>query len=241
MLSALVSILLIPPVNLALLTLAAMALAWRRLAALLLVLLLALAMPEVADSLLVALERDLPAASDLHPQAIVILGGDVVPVGPDPATQDIGALPLERLRGGAALHRASGLPVLTTGGMLDNGDTAVASLMARSLQTDFAVPVRWVEPAAMTTWENAQRSAELLRRDGIDTVYVVTHAWHMRRALIAFAQAGLVAVPAPLAADRQPDGRLIDFLPQASDWRRSFLALHEWIGCAWYAWRRAHG
>ena len=286
MLSDLVSVLLVPPVNLAVLAAIGVALSWRGqgrgqghgqgrrpdsrpggmigrwLAALALALLLALALPVVSGSLLAALERGLPAAAPaLPPQAIVILGGDVVPAWPDPAAdaraagakagdaqvgdaqvgdaQDIGALSLERLRAGAALQRATRLPVLITGGVLNGGREPVAVLMARSLRGDFGVPVRWVEPAARDTWENARRSAAMLRQTGIGTVYVVTHAWHMRRALIAFAGTGIVAVPAPLALDRPPRGRLGDFVPRVSSWQRGYFALHEWIGCAWYAWWKA--
>ena len=269
-LHAVASVLLVPPVNLALLAAAGLALTWRKsgragrpgrigrwLAGVALLLLLLLALPVVSGALLAGLEAGLPAAAPvLPPEAIVILGGDVVPAWPalplsnsadagaDAADadaggtpQDIGALSLERLRGGAALQRATRLPVLVTGGVLNDGRAPVAALMARSLQTDFAVPVRWVEPAARDTWENARFSAAILRRAGIGTVYVVTHAWHMRRALIAFAGTGIVAVPAPLTLDRSPRGRPGDFVPRVSSWQRSYFALHEWIGCAWYAWR----
>jgi uncharacterized SAM-binding protein YcdF (DUF218 family) len=181
-------------------------------------------------------------------QAIVILGGDVVSTWPDPVArneaqddkstpQDIGVLSLQRLRAGAALQRATGLPVLITGGVLNGGREPVAVLMARSLRADFGVPARWVEPAARDTWENARLSAAMLRQAGIGTAYVVTHAWHMRRALIAFAGSGIVAVPAPLPLDPPPRGRLGDFMPRVANWQRGYFALHEWIGCAWYAWR----
>jgi uncharacterized SAM-binding protein YcdF (DUF218 family) len=117
------------------------------------------------------------------------------------------------------------------------GGLPIAVLMARSLAWDFAVPARWVEQDAGTTWENAAFSAPMLRRDGIGTVYVVTHAWHMRRALIAFRAAGLAAVPAPILLEHAWDPLPGSFVPRISAWARSYYALHEWIGCAWYAWR----
>jgi uncharacterized SAM-binding protein YcdF (DUF218 family) len=262
MLSDLASVLLVPPVNLVLLAGVGVALSWRQpgsrtarlgrwLAAAALALLVLLALPVVSGSLLASLEAGLPAtAPGRPPQAIVILGGDTVPLWPDLGDEkrgekrgrlDIGILTLERLRGGAALQRATRLPVLVTGGVVDRDGEPVAILMARSLPAEFGVPVRWVDAAASDTWQNAQFSAAILKRAGIGTVYVVTHAWHMRRALIAFGQAGITAVPAPLTLDRPPRGRSSGFVPRVASWQRSYFALHEWIGCAWYAWRRLRG
>ena len=64
-------------------------------------------------------------------------------------------------------------------------------LMHRSLEMDFEVPVRWLEEKVATTMGNARRSARLLQRDGIDSVYLMTHRWHMRRALYVFKKIGL--------------------------------------------------
>jgi uncharacterized SAM-binding protein YcdF (DUF218 family) len=241
---ALAVVLLVPPVNLALLALAATLLGWRRLAGVALVLLLLLALPAVSVSLLVGLEHGFPTppAGAPPPAAIVILGGDVVDLGDATDRADVGVLTLQRLRAGAALSRATQLPVLVTGGVVNEGTPPVAALMARSLADDFGITARWIEPQARDTWDNAQRSAALLRRDGIASVYVVTHAWHMRRALVAFAATGLTVVAAPLPADRAPNLGASDFVPRVASWLRSYFALHEWIGGAWYGWRlRAAG
>ncbi len=244
MLSAVATALLVPPVNLAVLALLAVLLRRRLLAAAALGLLLLLALPPVAGSLLAGLEAGLPAGPPPGagpPQAIVILGGDVRAVA-GAARAVPGALTLARLRAGAALARASHLPILVTGGVVGDPDgPPVAALMAASLAADFATPARFIEPAAHDTWQNARLSAAMLRAAGIGSVYVVTDAWHMRRALIAFAASGLAVTPAPLAPDPLP--RLVagGLVPRVGAWRESYFALHEWIGCAWYALRRARG
>jgi uncharacterized SAM-binding protein YcdF (DUF218 family) len=248
LLSAVATVLLVPPVNLVPFALAGMLLArrWpaagRRLTVACLVALLLLALPAVAVPLLVALEQGLPlaapgalAAPGETAGAIVILGGDAHAAGPQPDDEDVGVLSLERERAGAALARATHLPILVTGGVVSLAGAPVALLMARSLAVDFGCPVRWVEPASATTWQNAQFSAALLRRENIGTVLLVTHAWHMRRALIAFRAAGLAVIPAPLPADRMPRFVPADFVPRVSAWQYSYFALHEWLGCAWYA------
>jgi uncharacterized SAM-binding protein YcdF (DUF218 family) len=243
-LSAVATVLLVPPVNLLFVALAGVALgcwrpvAGRRLTLASLLALLLLALPAVPDLLMLGLERGIePDASHAAPQAIVILGADAVSAGSHPAETQVGGLTLERLRGGAELARATKLPVLVTGGVVTEDGLPVAVLMARSLARDFAIPARWVEQDSGDTWDNAALSAPMLRRDGIDTVFVVTHAWHMRRALIAFRAAGLTAVPAPLLTEHAWDPVLGSFVPRMSAWARSYYALHEWIGCAWYALR----
>jgi uncharacterized SAM-binding protein YcdF (DUF218 family) len=232
------AVLLVPPVNLVLLALLAMLLRWRLLAALALLALLALALPVVSDALLAGLETGLAAPPGVAaPQAIVILGGDMVDIVARPGVADVGPLTLARLRAGAALSRATHLPILVTGGVVLNGDPPVATLMASSLTADFGVPPRWVESASNDTWENARLSTALLRHDGIGAVYVVTHAWHMRRALQSFAGTGLAVTPAPLPGDPTPWRNPAAYVPRVASWVRSYLALHEWIGGAWYAWR----
>ena len=195
-----------------------------------------LSLPVVADALLVSLERDLPmtAPADAMPQAIVILGGDVSRTSQPPFARN-GRLTLDRLRTGAILGRETGLPILVTGGIVQQNRPAVATLMAGSLSEDFRVPVTWVEDASVDTWENASLSAGILRTEGIRSVYLVTQAWHMRRAVMAFRHAGMIVTAVPTALDPPFDPIASDFFPHAFAWELSYYALHEWIGCAWYA------
>jgi uncharacterized SAM-binding protein YcdF (DUF218 family) len=200
--------------------------------------LLALSLPVVAGSLLVALEQDLPLTPDpaRPPQAIVILGGDVQRT--KGGAMYPGPLSFVRIRSGALLARQTDLPVLITGGKLRPSDTPIGPLMADSLRQDFGVPVRWVEAESLDTWENAHLSAPILRRNGIRSIYLVTDAWHMRRALLAFATTGIVVTAAPTHLDRAPPDHVLDFVPSVVAWQTSYFAFHEWIGCAWYALRR---
>ena len=231
----------VPPASLALAALLALLLlrgrAGRALALLALVALVLLSLPVVSLALLASLDLPPAAPADPPPQAIVVLGADVDRL-PDPPGAALGGLSLERVRAGAALHRQTGLPVLVTGGIVDDLPLTVGALMAESMATDFNVPVRWTEAASPTTWENAEYSAPMLSAAGVSRVYLVTHAWHMRRSLLAFARAGLQAVPAPVRPDPWPRFWPREFLPRTSAWVSSFYALHEWIGLAYYAARR---
>ncbi len=197
--------------------------------------LLAFAMPAVSDSLLVALETGLdttPPADD-PPQAIVILGAEVSHVGGGTPGTRVGVLTLERLRAGAELQRRTGLPILVTGGVTQPDAPPVGALMAQSLADDFRVPVRWTETNSRDTWENATGSAAILSAAGIHSVYLVTHPWHMKRALAAFARTGLRATPAPTPYDSDAPLRWGDFRPRQSVWQAGYFAMHDWIGRAW--------
>jgi uncharacterized SAM-binding protein YcdF (DUF218 family) len=237
----LLTALLLPPLLLALAILALGVMAargWRGagwLAAAAALAILALATPYAAGTLRAGLEAAIPTPPPGPAAgAIVILGGDSIGAagGATP-----GPLTLERLRAGAALHRATGLPILVTGGPVGAGQAPIAEIMARSLAEDFRVPVRWVEPAARDTRGNAERSAALLREAGVGAAHVVTHGWHMPRSLEAFARAGFPAHPAPLPDQGPPTGIWTDFAPRPDFLAQSWFMLREWAGRLVYAWR----
>lgn len=232
----------LPPVVLILLCLAGGVLAWRgsrragawvALAALALLL---LATPFVASLLMFSLERELSAWPQpaLPPAAIIVLGAEVTH---DRDGLRVGPLTLERVRAGAALHRRTGLPLLVTGGVLSPGDQPIAALMARSLEQDFGTPARWIEDRAIDTRGNAAFSTAMLRADGIGSAYVVSQAWHLPRALDAFARQGLAVVAAPIALAGPPGLAPHDFLPRPDHLTESWLALREWTGRLVYALR----
>lgn len=145
------------------------------------------------------LQRDEWASLSGRADAIVILGagrerGDLAWDSQDQPT----GVALERMRYAAQLAKASGLPVLTSGGLHYGSPPSEARLMADSMQRDFVVPVRWLEEESRTTWENARFSAAMLLPQGVKRVVVVTQAWHMPRAVWSFQRAGFEVVPAPV-------------------------------------------
>jgi uncharacterized SAM-binding protein YcdF (DUF218 family) len=200
------------------------------------VLLYLLSTPLVAGRLLAALEpaAAFDAADAEGAQAVVILSADIQ-MTPEYGGATLGGLTLERLRYGAEIARLTGLPILVTGGILSPGTRPVASLMQEALAKDYGLAARWVEDAAHSTAENARFSAALLRRDGIATVILVTHAWHMPRAVAAFEANGLKVIAAPTMFTRKvppigPDA----LMPSVTSLRSAYFALHEWVGLGWY-------
>jgi uncharacterized SAM-binding protein YcdF (DUF218 family) len=208
----------------------------RRLTWISLIALILFGMPVVSYSMLLALESGLPLTPppDHPPQAIVVLGAEVIRAHQEKLGIRPGLLTLDRLRTAAALHRRTGLPILVTGGTTQPDTPAVGLVMEQSLKDDFQAPPRWVESKSIDTWENARFSADILRAEGITSVYVVTHSWHMRRAVLAFQGTGLTVTAAPTSFDDPLGPDLDDFLPRASGWQTGYFAIHEWIGYAWY-------
>ena len=168
-------------------------------------------------------------------QAIVILGGGSYFRAPEYAAHDTVSDPtLMRLRYGARLQREFQLPILVTGGRPLGNSTSEAEQMRASLEQDFQVPVRWTEDASDNTFENARNSYQALHKDGINKIYLVTHAWHMPRSAAAFRQAGFEVVEAPTAFTTRYQVDLLAFIPRAESLRDSKIFVHEVIGLLWY-------
>ena len=168
--------------------------------------------------------------------AIVILDAGRHGASPERGGDRVSPYTLERLAAGAELYRRLELPVLVTG-------DGARELMAEVLYGSFGVPVRWIEPESRNTHENAQHSARLLREAGVDRVVLVTHFWHFPRAVAAFRLAGLDPVPAPMgfADSLRSESGWMALVPSARVLLASYLALHEWIGIAWYRLRYRRG
>lgn len=142
---------------------------------------------------------------------------------------------LERQRYAARLAKASGLPVLTSGGLHYGTPPSEAELMAVSLRDDFGVEVRWKEERSRTTWENAQMSADILLPQGIKRVAVVTQAWHMPRSVWSFEKAGFTVVPAPVGFLGEDNARpLGGWMPEFKSVWQSGQLLNEAVGQVGY-------
>ncbi len=238
----LISAFLLPPLNLLLAALLGLLLArtYPRLGRTLLLSSLALlwlcSTPYFAGDALRLLEGS-PKAVDAQAQpadAIVVLGGGTYFRAPEYGVDTVGATTLVRLRYAAKLQRETGKPVLVTGGKPLGNDLSEAQQMKSVLEQEFNVPVRWVEDTSDNTLENARYSHQLLQQAGIKRIYLVTHAWHIPRAAMAFQAAGFEVVPAPTAYTTRYRTNLFSFLPHAEGLRNSRIFMHELIGLLWY-------
>ncbi len=134
-----------------------------------------------------------------------------------------------RRRINCALERLRADPhalVLATGGVPPcarcakaEADAAAVALRAQGIAEGRIL----IEPTARNTWENAERSARLLRELGIQQtrVLLVTDPWHLPRARLAFRAQGLRASGVSCPAGARPPA-----------WPR--LLLKEAVGCLVY-------
>jgi len=154
---------------------------------------------------------------------------------PEYATEVLYGDSLMRAKYGAWLHKRTGLPILTAGGLFPGFKDSYAQIMKNSMESNFGVAVKWTESHSLNTQENAKYSAQILESKGIHRILLVTSAYHMQRALAAFHNAGIDAIPAPtdfVFADHL--SHLEAWLPRAGALSQSCKAMHEIIGEAWY-------
>lgn len=193
-----------------------------------------LSMPVTAHFLLYRWQSLPPAGQAAAPAAIVVLGGGKSHNAPEYGGDTVAGATLMRLRYAAHLHRQTGYPILVSGGSPDGSPQSEAELMRRTLQDEFKTPVRWAESGSANTLENARLSRELLAREGIRNIHLVTHAWHMPRAMRAFAASGFHVTPAATAYTTRYRLTVLDFLPDARALHGSALFFHEALGSVWY-------
>ncbi len=194
----------------------------------------ALSMPLTAHFLLSHWETLPPVAPAADATAIVVLGGGKAHGAPEYGGDTVRSATLVRLRYAARLQRLTGLPILVSGGSPEGAPRSEAELMRRTLQEEFAVPVRWTEGGSANTMDNARLSYRMLAVENIRTVFLVTQAWHMRRAQLAFEAAGFRVIPAATGYSTRYRLTVLDFLPDARALRDSALFFHEVIGTVWY-------
>lgn len=199
---------------------------------------LLLILPVSVDRLLAPLEQAavaLPARlekADLKgAEAIVILGGGGRKGAIEYGQPTVNRITLERLRYGAKLARASGLPILVSGGVA-GARYPEAQMMAASLKADFGLTPLWMEDRSINTAENAKNTETMLQAAGIRHIILVTHAAHMRRALGYFEHTSLKVTPAPTAffGPLTDSENSLSWLPSANSAYAGWYAAHEWAG-----------
>ena len=170
--------------------------------------------------------------------AIVVLGGGHRPFAPEYGTAMLKPAGIERLRYGLWLARQTTLPVAFSGGLAPGSEPGAseAEIAARVAERDFGRALRWTEAESRDTRENAIKTVALLHPQGIEHIVLVTHGYHMRRALRNFERAlagagvSMRVTAAPMGLPEDGPMTAMDWLPSLSGFEQTRLALHESLG-----------
>lgn len=171
-----------------------------------------------------------------QPVAIVVLGAGVEPFAPEYGVSSLQYPSLERLRYGLWLARETGAPVAFSGGVGwgQSDATPEARVAAKVAADDYRQPIRWVEDDSHDTRENAGRTIALLKPAGITHIVLVTHGYHMPRALRAFHEAvagtDIRIEPAPIGLARRLESPTLEWLPSARGFTLTRQVLREVFG-----------
>lgn len=234
--------LVLPPAAPLLLALAGLLLArwWRRSGHLLVLAGIVLAWLLSTNGMALVLARHLqPEVATLQPrllqqvQAIVVLGGGVLPTAPEYGVAQPELTTLGRLRYGARLARQSGKPLAFAGGVgwgaAGIQTEAEASVARRVLREDYGLPLRWADERSRDTAENAARMAELLLPQGVRRIALVTDFSHIPRAAAAFRRQGFEVLPAPTGFPVPLARPLLEWLPSATGAATCRTLVREWL------------
>ena len=180
--------------------------------------------------------REIKADVAAHkPVAIVILGAGAEPFAPEYGVSSLQDSSLERLRYGIWLSRETGAPVAFSGGIgWGQTDSAPeARIAAKIAVEDFNRQLKWVEDESRDTRENAGRTIAMLKPAGIDHIVLVTHGYHMPRALRDFRDAagpGVQVEPAPMGLARGLETPTLEWLPSSRGFSLMRQVLRELAG-----------
>ena len=191
--------------------------------------------PALAFDRIASLKADVRAK---RPIAIMVLGGGLETYAPEYGVSNLRHASLERLRYGLWLGRETGAPVGFSGGVghAQTSDAVPeARIAAKIAAQEFDHPLKWIEDSSRDTRENAGRTVALLRPAGIERLILVTHGWHMPRALRAFREAAGTTMQieaAPMGLARGGELPVLQWVPSSAGFTEMRHVLHELVGLA---------
>jgi len=131
-------------------------------------------------------------ADQKHRQAGIVLGAALWDNQPSPAL-------VERLDTAIHLVEKKKVDYLILSGGKGEAEISEAEAMAQYLIKRGVPKTKIIlEPNSTNTYQNLQNSSKLIQKYGFKEVYLITHDYHMHRALIYAKKANIQAAPAPV-------------------------------------------
>jgi len=199
----------------------------------------ALSIAPVANWLMQGLESEFSFPEQPSGDVIILLGGGVI--GDVPDFSGKGA-PTQAMMGrivtAVRLYRRLQLPIIVTGGRVYEDNPIAEATIVKRFLADLGVPDNRIiiEDQARDTAQNARLSAAICRQRGFTKPILLTGAYHLKRACMAFEAAGLPVLPFPayFLGSQGIDYGPRHLLPRANALQTSTKALHEYLGMLYY-------
>ena len=201
-----------------------------------------LSIEPVSDTLIRPLESSFPSLHKVslksvgRPNLIVVLGGGAgdlswVGVRPLPSRTSV-----TRLVCGITLYRQTPETILVISGGSGNPETP--NISEAEAMKGVAVALGVASKAILLDEDsrNTVESAKNLKRlNGNKRIFVVTSAFHMKRAIAMFKKTGFDPIPVPCDyKSEQKRITIFSFIPHAGGLQNSSTAIYEYMSLLWY-------
>ena len=134
---------------------------------------------------------------------------------------------------GFYLAKEKNLPLIFTGGgkrKHSEADSAKNDFLLLEKLSNTKLQI-YYEDKSLNTKQNAKFSVKLFEKLKLPkNIYLVTSAYHMKRAVIYFKNAGFKVNPKAVDFKVEKEYNFYDYLPNIKSFRNSYLAIHEYIG-----------
>lgn len=201
----------------------------------------------VANSLVQSLEWQHLQGTLPTADAIVVLGGATRSKSPPRPSVDLSEAG-DRILYGAQLYREGKAPlIIASGGRIDwRGSGAAESADMAVILKTLGVPDSAIlqDPTSLNTYQNAVNVQQILKKQGIRKILLVTSAMHMPRSLLIFQRLGIDTIAAPtdfLVTQQElaePNSSilasLLNIVPDAERLGMTTRAIKEYVGTVIY-------
>lgn len=191
-----------------------------------------------SNYLIGGLESEFDLSADVSGECIILLGGGIIDgvhdfSGIGTPTDSM----LSRIVTAVRLQRKLDIPIIVSGGKIRENISSEAQI-ARRFLVDLGVAEGkiLIEENARDTYENAKYTRDICLTRNFQKPILVTSAFHMKRALLAFKKVGLDVAPYP-AGFRSKNAQEVEwlsYLPRAGSLEAASDAIHEHLGILFY-------
>ncbi|MEW6162341.1 MAG: YdcF family protein [Nitrospirota bacterium] len=197
-----------------------------------------LSISPVSDIILRGLESDFRIPENPQGDVIVLLGG-----GSHSGSQDLSGIGspaddmLGRIVTAVRLQKRLNVPIIVSSGQVFKHKPSEVLIVRRFL-VNLGVPLKKIilEDKSRDTIENARYTKAICEKLGFKKPILVTSAYHMSRSVLSFKKVDMDVTPLPAGLKTWKDKKYgwEDYLPDASGFKNTCIAVREYMGLLFY-------